>query len=88
MRARHVVAGFFGRADFGDSNWILARVVKCVHARLPSITEEGWWREDDKFEYARLVYKRTAGASAGRVIASYVEQMQLHQEWFQDLKVY
>ena len=62
--------------------------MKGVHARLSNISDERTWIEDEEFEYAGKTYKRYAGKSAGRILATYVQLRKEHPEWFEDLEVY
>jgi hypothetical protein len=88
FEARHIVGNYLGEGEPWEKNWRGALVVKGVHARLSNISDERTWIEDEEFEYAGKTYKRYAGKSAGRILATYVQLRKEHPEWFEDLEVY
>ena len=82
---RLVLKNYFKQgADPEAYNWRPALIVKTAsHCRLSNITAEGTWREDEQFEAAGKVVMRSAGRSAGRVLAPWLKlrEQGLLQNW-------
>ena len=82
---RLVLKDYFKQgADPEAYNWRPALIVKTAsHCRLSNIIAEGTWREDEQFEAAGKVVMRSAGRSAGRVLAPWLKlrEQGLLQNW-------
>ena len=82
---RLVLKNYFKQGEDPEAyNWRPALIVKTAsHCRLSNITAEGTWREDEQFEAAGKVVMRSAGRSAGRVLAPWLKlrEQGLLQNW-------